>query len=67
MRGPKYIVRTGKTPVLAADEARNNGVKRQRTEIVANRVQFLGTPPAGAKGASAVDEPAPAADTEVPF
>jgi single-stranded DNA-binding protein len=30
-------------------EARNNGGKRQRTEIIASRVQFLGTPPADAK------------------
>jgi single-strand DNA-binding protein len=30
-------------------EARNNGGKRQRTEIIASRVQFLGTPPAEAK------------------
>ena len=47
-------------------EARNNGGKRQRTEIVANRVQFLGTPPADATGAVAVEELAPPADTEVP-
>jgi single-strand DNA-binding protein len=32
-------------------EARNNGGKRQRTEIIASRVQFLGTPPAEAKAA----------------
>ncbi len=48
-------------------EAKNNGGKRQRTEIVANRVQFLGTPPADAKGAVAVEEPVPPADSEVPF
>ncbi len=48
-------------------EARDNGGKRQRTEIVANRVQFLGTPPADAKGAAAVEELPPLADTEVPF
>jgi single-strand DNA-binding protein len=30
-------------------EARNNGGKRKRTEIIASRVQFLGTPPAEAK------------------
>jgi len=44
-------------------EARNNGGKRQRTEIIASRVQFLGTPPADAKatevsGDSASDESA---------
>jgi single-strand DNA-binding protein len=48
-------------------EARNNGGKRQRTEIVASRVQFLGTPPTDAKGATAVEEPVPPADSEVPF
>jgi single-strand DNA-binding protein len=30
-------------------EARNNGGKRQRTEIIASRVQFLGVPPTDAK------------------
>ena len=48
-------------------EARNNGGKRQRTEIVANQVQFLGTPATDAKGATAVEEPVPPADSEVPF
>jgi single-strand DNA-binding protein len=48
-------------------EARNNGGKRQRTEIVAGRVQFLGTPPTDAKGATAVEEPVAPADSEVPF
>lgn len=48
-------------------EARNNGGKRQRTEIVASRVQFLGAPPTDAKGATAVEEPVPPADSEVPF
>src|SRR5713101_4311187 len=46
-------------------EARNNGGKRQRTEIIAQRVQFLGTPPADAKSAEVnVSE---AASDEVPF
>jgi single-strand DNA-binding protein len=48
-------------------EARNNGGKRQRTEIVASRVQFLGTLPTDAKGATMVEEPVPPADSEVPF
>ncbi len=48
-------------------EAKNNGGKRQRTEIVASRIQFLGTPPTDAKGATAVEEPVPPADSEVPF
>jgi single-strand DNA-binding protein len=37
-------------------EAKNNGGKRQRTEIIANRVQFLGTPPADAKSAEVTAE-----------
>jgi single-strand DNA-binding protein len=48
-------------------DAKNNGGKRQRTEIVAIRVQFLGIPPVDAKGASAVEEPVPPADSDVPF
>jgi single-strand DNA-binding protein len=48
-------------------EAQNSGGKRQRTEIVASRVQFLGTPPTDAKGATAVEEPLLPADAEVPF
>jgi len=48
-------------------EARNNGGKRQRTEIVAGRVQFLGAPPTDAKGATAVEESVPPAYSEVPF
>jgi len=47
-------------------EAQNSGGKRQRTEIVASRVQFLGAPRTDAKGATAVEEPLPA-DAEVPF
>jgi hypothetical protein len=49
--------------------ARNgrNGIRSQRTEIVASRVQFLGTPPTDAKGVTAVEEPVPPADSEVPF
>jgi single-stranded DNA-binding protein len=48
-------------------EARNGGGKRQRTEIVALRVQFLGPPPAGKAEASAVDEPPMPADSDIPF
>ena len=33
-------------------EVKNNGGKRQRTEIVASRVQFLGPPPRGKAEAS---------------
>jgi single-strand DNA-binding protein len=45
-------------------EAKNGGGKRQRIEIVANRVQFLGTPPADPKGAEVSGEPA---TDEIPF
>jgi single stranded DNA-binding protein len=38
-------------------EAKNNGGKRQRTEIVAARVQFLGAAPANTLEAIAFDEP----------
>ena len=48
-------------------ETRNNGGKRQRTEIVASRVQFLGTAPPDAKGAMAVEEPVPPPDEDVTF
>jgi single-strand DNA-binding protein len=48
-------------------EARNGGGKRQRTEIVALRVQFLGPPPAGKTEASAVDEPPVPTDSDIPF
>jgi single-strand DNA-binding protein len=48
-------------------EAKNDGGKRQRTEIVAIRVQFLGTPPTDAKGATAVEEPVSPPDSDVPF
>jgi single-stranded DNA-binding protein len=47
-------------------EAKNNGGKRQRTEIVASRVQFLGAPLAEKTEAIAVEEPAPPAE-ETPF
>ena len=48
-------------------EARNNGGKRQRTEIVASRVQFLGTPPTDAKGATVGEESVPPPDEDVSF
>ena len=47
-------------------EAKNNGGRRQRTEIVASRVQFLGPPPAERTDVSAVEEPPISAD-DVPF
>jgi single-strand DNA-binding protein len=47
-------------------EAKNDGGKRQRTEIIASRVQFLGAPPTEKDEASAIEEPSVPAD-EVPF
>ncbi len=46
-------------------EAKDNGGKRQRAEIIASRVQFLGGRPANAKEATEVNGD-PASD-EVPF
>jgi single-strand DNA-binding protein len=46
-------------------EARDNSGKRQRTEIIASRVQFLATPPTDVK-ATEVSSGEPATD-EVPF
>ena len=48
-------------------EAKNNGGKRQRTEIVASRVQFLGAPPVERSDASAVEEPPIPHAEDVPF
>src|SRR5581483_3007398 len=48
-------------------EAKNNGGKRQRTEIVASRVQFLGAPPAERVDAAAIEEPPIPSVEEVPF
>lgn len=48
-------------------EAKNNGGKRQRTEIVASRVQFLGSPPAERTEASVAEEPPIPSTDEVPF
>jgi single-strand DNA-binding protein len=47
-------------------EAKNNGGKRQRTEIVAARVQFLGASPAEETSATAIEEPILSLD-EAPF
>ena len=47
-------------------EAKNNGGKRQRTEIVASRVQFLGASTGDRPEASAVEEPV-APTEDVPF
>ncbi len=46
-------------------ELKDNGGKRQRAEIIASRVQFLGTPPADAKAAAEVN--GDLASDEAPF
>jgi single-strand DNA-binding protein len=45
----------------------NNGSSVRPTEIVASRVQFLGTPPAEKSRGETTDDSAPPADSEVPF
>lgn len=47
-------------------EAKNNGGKHERTEIVASRVQFLGAAPTERTNATAVEDPHPPAE-DVPF
>ncbi len=47
-------------------EPKNADGKRKRTEIIASRVQFPGTPPAERSAATATEEPPPLAD-DVPF
>ena len=46
-------------------EAKDNAGKRQRAEIIASRVQFLGTPPADAKATAEVN--GDLASDEAPF
>ena len=48
-------------------DAKNNGGKRQRTEIVAQRVQFLGAPAGEREDAAAADNSEQLADADVPF
>jgi single-strand DNA-binding protein len=48
-------------------EVNSHGSKRQRTEIIANRVQFLGTPPAARADTIAVEEPPIPPTGDVPF
>jgi single-strand DNA-binding protein len=48
-------------------ELKDNGGKRQRAEIIASRVQFLGARPIDAQVATAVEEPALPADSDIPF
>jgi len=48
-------------------EAKVDGRKQHRAEIVASRVQFLGGPPEEVRGGAGVEEPEISADTEAPF
>jgi single-strand DNA-binding protein len=48
-------------------ELKDDGGKRQRAEIIASRVQFLGARPTDAKGATAVEEPVVPEDSDAPF
>ncbi len=48
-------------------EWENNGSNVRRTDIVASRVQFLGTPPAERTEADATDDSALPPDSEVTF
>jgi len=48
-------------------ELKDNGGKRQRAEIIASRVQFLGARPTDATVATSVEEPVPPADSDIPF
>jgi single-strand DNA-binding protein len=48
-------------------EWENNGATWRRTEIVANRVQFLGAPPSDGKLEEASAEAGVAAEPDIPF
>jgi len=48
-------------------ETKPDGRKQRRTEIVANRVQFLGAPPADVKAEDPSVDEGLVADTDVPF
>ena len=52
---------------LRTREWENNGSNVRHTEIVASRVQFLGTPPAERTEANPTDDSALPGDSEVPF
>ncbi len=43
VRGPKYLVRRGKTPVLSADEARKLLDSIESNTLIGLRVQPIGT------------------------
>ncbi|MGO9060751.1 MAG: single-stranded DNA-binding protein [Candidatus Binataceae bacterium] len=48
-------------------ETRADGRKQRLTEIIASRVQFLGTPPAKGMQAAVTEDSALSADPEIPF
>ncbi len=48
-------------------ETRAEGRKQRLTEIIASRVQFLGTPPAERMQAAVTEDSALSADPEIPF
>jgi single-strand DNA-binding protein len=48
-------------------ETKLDGGKQRRTQIAANRVQFLGTAPTEGVESDEIEEPVPPADSEVPF
>ena len=48
-------------------EAKTDGRKQRRTEIMASRVQFLGTPPAERMEAAAAEDSALPADSDLPL
>ena len=52
---------------LRTRESENKGSNVRRTEIVASRVQFLGTPPAERTVANPTDDSELPADSELPF
>ena len=48
-------------------ESKIDGGKQRRTQIAANRVQFLGTAPTEGAESAAIEEAVPPADSEIPF
>jgi hypothetical protein len=48
-------------------ESKVDGGKQRRTQIEANRVQFLGTAPTQGGESDAIEEAVPPADSEIPF
>jgi single-strand DNA-binding protein len=48
-------------------ESKIDGRKQRRTQIAANRAQFLGTAPTEGGESDAIEEAVPPADSEIPF